>query len=163
MTHRLWLINQVCNHDCSEIIRSPPETAQKQKPVQKREVLAECRMNQGWFEEVFFKLQSNSFHWQYEIVRERNRTVVFSCILTNQKKQRDSKPNSNLSSSRTPAKNRSSNWSPASSTALLAPLQPPNQVNRSKPIFSTTRKLNNPNADLDSGEGNTHFPHGGAS
>ena len=78
-----------------------------------------------------------------------------------QKKQRDLKPNSNLSSSRTPAKNRSSNWSPASSTALLAPLQPPNQVNRSKPIFSTTRKLNNPNADLDSGEGKTHFPHGG--
>merc|ERR1711990_542181 len=64
--------------------------------------------------------------------------------------QRDSKPNSNLNSSRTPAKNRSSNWSPASSTALLAPLQPPNQVNRSKPIFSATRKLNNPNADLDS-------------
>merc|ERR1712168_1090504 len=61
-----------------EIIRSPPETAQKQKPVQKREVLAERQINQ----------------------------------------QRDSRPNSNLNSSRTPAKNRSSNWSPASSTAL---------------------------------------------
>ena len=32
---------------CSEIIRSPPETARKQKPVQKREILAERQMNQG--------------------------------------------------------------------------------------------------------------------
>ena len=67
-----------------------------------------------------------------------------------------------MNSSRTPANNRSNNWSPASSTALLAPLQPPNQVNRSKPIFSATRKLNNPNADLDSGEGTHTFSRGGA-
>ena len=114
----------------------------------------------------FFKLQSGSIYKQYllimsrlddDVVCRRNRIVVFQFILTNPTKQRDSKPNSNLNSSRTPAKNRSSNWSPASSTALLAPLQPPNPVVRSKPIFSATRKLNNPNADLDSGEGNTHF------
>ena len=118
----------------------------------------------------FFKLQSGSIYKQYllimsrlddDVVCRRNRTVVFPFILTNPTKQRDSKPNSNLNSSRTPAKNRSSNWSPASSTALLAPLQPPNPVVRSsresRPIFSATRKLNNPNADLDSGEGNTQF------
>ena len=34
---------------CLEFIRSPPETARKQKPVQKREVLAERQMNQGGF------------------------------------------------------------------------------------------------------------------
>ena len=34
---------------CLEIIRSPPETARKQKPVQKREILAERQMNQGGF------------------------------------------------------------------------------------------------------------------
>ena len=34
---------------CSEIIRSPPETARKQKPVQKREILTERQMNQGRF------------------------------------------------------------------------------------------------------------------
>ena len=38
---------------CLEIIRSPPETARKQKPIQKREVLAERQMNQGRF--VFFQ------------------------------------------------------------------------------------------------------------
>ena len=32
---------------CLEIIRSPPEPARKQKPVQKREILAERQMNQG--------------------------------------------------------------------------------------------------------------------
>ena len=44
---------------CSEIIRSPPETARKQKPAQKREVLAERQMNQGRFVEVF---KSDSSH-----------------------------------------------------------------------------------------------------
>jgi len=33
----------------SEIIRSPPETAQKQNSVKKREILAERQMNQGRF------------------------------------------------------------------------------------------------------------------
>jgi len=34
---------------CLEIIRSPPEPARKQKPVQKREILSERQMNQGGF------------------------------------------------------------------------------------------------------------------
>jgi len=38
---------------CSEIIRSPPETARKQKPVQKREILADRQMNQGPFVDLF--------------------------------------------------------------------------------------------------------------
>ena len=38
---------------CSEIIRSPPETARKQKPVQKREILADRQMNQGRFVDLF--------------------------------------------------------------------------------------------------------------
>ena len=53
MSHKLLLINQVITAGCSEIIRSPPETARKQKPVQKREILADRQMNQGPFVDLF--------------------------------------------------------------------------------------------------------------
>ena len=49
--HKLWSatkLNQAMTAGCLEIIRSPPETG-KQKPVQKREILAERQMNQGGF------------------------------------------------------------------------------------------------------------------
>ena len=46
---RLVRLDQAMTAGCLEIIRSPPEPARKQKPVQKREVLAERQMNQGGF------------------------------------------------------------------------------------------------------------------
>ena len=64
---------------CLEIIRSPPENG-KQKPVQKREILAERQMNQGGFVDFSITVRFYSQLISSEdvvVVCGRNRTVFF--------------------------------------------------------------------------------------